>query len=84
MSSLHEISNREIGQRWGGGWGGVTPPAPQGADPPPSALLLRVEKAGRNHLNEVIIPGRAIQPNHIKFRTCALAPMLTPPYKRKC
>jgi hypothetical protein len=41
-------------------------------------------KAGRNHLNEEInplLPTRigeriAIQPNHIKFRTCsALAPM---------
>jgi hypothetical protein len=53
---------------------------PQGADPQPPFLFGG--KAGRNHLNEEITPPpphwdrRAIQPNHIKFRTCsALAPM---------
>jgi hypothetical protein len=36
-------------------------------------------KAGGNYLNEESTHRRAIQPNHIKFRTCsALAPMRTP------
>jgi hypothetical protein len=49
---------------------------------PPSPLPLRVAKAGKNHLNEEITfppslwDRRAIQPNHIEFRTCsALVPM---------
>jgi hypothetical protein len=56
-------------------------PWPHGADPPPP--LLRLAKASRNHLKEEIITPltphwerRAIQPNHIKFRTSTvLAPM---------
>ncbi len=61
--------------------------SPQGADPHPSFLYAR-EGARRNHLKEEITPllptgigeRRAIQPYHIKFRTCiALAPMRTPP-----
>jgi hypothetical protein len=59
----------------------------------PSPLTPCVATAGKNILNEEITPllptplgySRAIQPNHIKFRTCsALAPMWTLPYKRKC
>jgi hypothetical protein len=56
----------------------LTPP---GADPHPLPLGER-RHAGRNHLNEEITPHplhwdwRAIQPNHIKFRTWStLAPM---------
>jgi hypothetical protein len=51
----------------------------QGADPPPRSSTRG--KARRQHLNEEItsLPPRvrrAIQPNHIKFRTCnVLAPM---------
>ncbi len=59
--------------------------SPQGAEPHPPPSSTR-GKAGSNHLNEEITPPpphwdrRAMQPNHIKFRTCsALAPMLTPP-----
>jgi hypothetical protein len=56
---------------------------PTGCRPPPPSSMRG--KTGRNHLNEESPPPphwdrRAIQPNHIEFKTCsALAPMWTPP-----
>ncbi len=66
---------------------GVEPGGTQGAKPHFSFTRGR---AGRNHLIRKLHPppsphwdGRAIQPNHIEFRTCsALAPMLTQPSVR--
>jgi hypothetical protein len=72
---------------------GTAPPAattkldgqnPQGADPPPTPYSTRSEgrKKSFEQVNYPLPPHRdrrAIEPNHIKFRTCcAHAPMLPP------
>ncbi len=58
---------------------------PQGADPPPSPPLLYVREGRKKSFERGNYPPpphwdrRAIQPNHIKFRTCnALAPIWNP------
>ncbi len=49
----------------------------QGVDPHPPPLPLGEGRQGRNHLNEKFSPPpphwdrRAVQPNHIKSRTCS-------------